>query len=258
MRLQLTNLGHFSATFALLLLTAPIGLRANPTLLEISPTVASHSPITRAQYVNKAYQHINRVQYEMFVAYKEFPEYFSSLTPRLVEMYGALHDLPKVLSLEELRPWGYTLRYDIATYLAYFYGKNIEDMPPAEEELFREVRRQLNEIEAKIKTQLFYGILKSINPHYQVSHIKEQIEKLEMWADITDTRLYRREEINIQGSYQIGESGQFLVNNLRQDIRALRVSRFLELHMLRPQKPNCFSVLGQVPNFLLLPAMEMR
>ena len=159
------------------------------------PNFASASVnITRDEYVFIANQHRQRVAYAMLLAYSHSKESFPDLDERLIVKYSALHDLPKIMTLEQLRVWGYQGDQDIASILAQFYGRSKNELSLREQRLLGATMTQLNLIEDKIK-RFFFSHLS----FFGQSRIRvlEQLSLLETYVDVTDSGLMRREELGI-------------------------------------------------------------
>jgi len=140
--------------------------------------------------------HIRRVQELALVIYQERYADSGIISMRDVSMYMKLHDSPKLMSLTELKSWGYSGQRTILERLAKHYG-----MGDSQELL--EIREELNALEEEIKTTRLSRFSKEQLDLLQV------IERI---ADVTDTAKHRSAELNFEpkvlgGAKYLSDSG---------------------------------------------------
>ncbi len=112
----------------------------------------------------------------------------------LVIEYLSLHDLPKILSLEELRKWDpeYTHSQSIATRLAPYFGEIPESLSSTDASKLDKAVKDLNDSEDRIKASFFLR-----HPELTFGRI-QFLKHLERVSDVYDTYKYRRGELQLR------------------------------------------------------------
>lgn len=142
-------------------------------------------------------------------AVERFPKRFPKLHTlskdirvHLVETYMSLHDLPKMMSREQLEKFGYTNDRSLLQRLRPVYGVNAK--PEAVDEL--------NNIEKIIKAYIMEKKLKEF-PDHVAAHwddIMVEIQLAERAADVADTKNFRTRELAFK--WRRGAAREFLMS----------------------------------------------
>jgi hypothetical protein len=159
----------------------------------------SYADVSAAQYVAKMVQHRSRLQKGMLLAFHKFRPHFAHLNEKVIKDYSDLHDRPKEMTLAELQKWGYVLTEDIATILGRYYGKDKSELSYQDSLNLEIAISELNRIEQEIKDVFFAEFNQAYYGVTNMTDTQAQLETLEHWVDIIDTRLSRRDELNIAG-----------------------------------------------------------
>jgi len=175
--------------------------------------------ITPEEFIKKTKQHRSRLFKYAFAVFKEFPELFPHVTKSQIHDYFSLHDLPKVMSLRDLQKWGYKHHETLAERFARHNGIDINDpnLPASIKEDLDSARRDLNEIEYKIKEKHWRAKKYSDESIVNLTH-------LEIWVDHSDVKLFRFREVNI-ALVRFAAAAHFFE---RGDINGIRVAIFIE------------------------------
>lgn len=115
-------------------------------------------------------------------------EYFPDLNVDIVSRFSALHDMPKLMTVAQLKKFDYPYDESIGDILAKEHGANWDLLSGAELQQRAAARVELNRIEGLMK-KAFY-----VQEGLSQQQI-EQLEHLEHIWDLTDTGLFRREEV---------------------------------------------------------------
>lgn len=157
----------------------------------------------------------------------------------LVESYLFLHDLPKMMTVEQLRPYGYGRETNILQHLYAYYGSHQRP----------EIVEELNQIENVLKTRVmekkFADMPLSIQK--QKGAIMAELELLEKAADVADTKNYR--DIELAFKKEPGAAARFL--NERGEFVAAEIADWIEKKELQdPHQLQCRRLLkiqGKLP-----------
>ncbi len=159
--------------------------------------------VTSSQFRMASRRHIRDMQRELPETYLMARGRFPDLTLELVEEYATYHDIPKVMTLSELRKYGYQGKEDIATILARYHGVNMDALGEAGASGIH-ARSELNRIETLVKNAFFYGHLRVVMHKDKVERIRKQMDELERIVDWTITCLFRRDELKVE------ETGEYI------------------------------------------------
>ena len=143
-------------------------------------------------------------------------------TVELYEKYALLHDLPKIMELEDLREYGYTHELTIAERLLEFHGIRKEDMPKEQRERYNFVSKDLDMVENGLKKLFFNGELffRELTK-FEINELKS----VEFLMDVIDTYLSRMRELGGKGYTPVdwfAKRGKFLFANLAK--------KYIEVH----------------------------
>jgi hypothetical protein len=124
--------------------------------------------------------------------FRRFPEQFKILNSlneekalSIIRQYIALHDLPKLMSREQLVSIGIKRGDSIFDELRTFYGScEVPSCVP-----------ELNEIEAVLKDRILDSVLKNYPEKIRQS-IWSELKLVELASDVLDTKLHRGPELN--------------------------------------------------------------
>ena len=126
--------------------------------------------------------HIKRVQKLAVILYQEGLLDSQIVSRADVEEYMSYHDAPKLMSLDQLKLYGYTHHQTLLERLSKHYGIG-------ESEQLREISEELNRIEDILKDQYFSHLS---------SAQREVLREIERVADVTDTARHRSRELNFK------------------------------------------------------------
>jgi hypothetical protein len=139
------------------------------------------------QYQIEAEEHRQRIVEYAYKLYPLLPK-FQNYWIYLIE-YLELHDLPKVMSLDQIKKTYPNYEHSVPIYyrLAKFFGRDKKDLNSLELEELEEAIRDLNHIEKIIKANFKSNLPQGI----------PDFEDIEIVLDFIDTTLFRRLELNI-------------------------------------------------------------
>ncbi|MFZ3231178.1 MAG: hypothetical protein WA160_13300 [Pseudobdellovibrio sp.] len=135
---------------------------------------------------------------------------------RLVDFYLKMHDTPKLMSLSELKQFGYQDTRSINLKLYSIYGKDVQDSKP-------EFINELNRIEEQLKADKMIQTFPGLAPTHMPQIMKE-LEWVEFISDITDTKISRAKELGFKLEKNAAANFFLKLN----DIRAAIASEWLE------------------------------
>ncbi|MDB2425992.1 hypothetical protein N9W41_00440 [bacterium] len=142
---------------------------------------------TLEEYKADVILHRNRVKLLMVIVAQK-----TGLNVELVKKYSLLHDLPKIMSLEDLREYGYTHEKTILERLYEFHGRRKESLNPKERKIFDQTLEDMEFVEQFIKAEFFSGKLYfRIVSHLEIVELKAK----EHLADTLDSSLSREKEL---------------------------------------------------------------
>jgi hypothetical protein len=131
--------------------------------------------------------HRVRVQIGAEALYRQYPHEFSAITVNDIIDYTKFHDLPKLMTTEQLQPFGYTHEKSIKERLLEFEGRHKDEMSVADRARLQEVIDDMNKVENQIKDEYLKG------RRYSAIQM-EQLKRSETISDIVDTGKFRAKE----------------------------------------------------------------
>lgn len=185
--------------------------------------------IRAADYRTTAQNHRLRIVAGARYVFSEFRARFSELNLDLIESYLSLHDLPKLMtkdqlinqvSKQELNQYSFLQSEDIASVLGDYYGLNerqIRALGEGHYERFHQARELLNKIEDRMKERFFMTRLRGLSGR-QFMATRKQLRELEEYVDFTDTKVFRRDEVADEGKTS-EESLREFVGSKYQELR---------------------------------------
>ncbi|MEQ1664345.1 MAG: hypothetical protein ABL927_03100 [Bdellovibrionales bacterium] len=196
-------------------------------------------------------QHKSRVEMGMVLIFRHFKsEFFNEaqyLSVDMVREYAELHDLPKLMTLSQLKKWGYLLDEDIATIFSQAEGMKESEMGPVLRQKFQIAKSECNRIEALIKEEVFFKKYRATffdAPIFQV--ILKILFDIERSVDWTDTKFNRREELNIKNSVLLPEDEAIeYLKAENSSERSIRMSRYLSTIFRKGQNGYCLLLLSK-------------
>lgn len=111
----------------------------------------------------------------------------------LHEYMGELHDIVKVMSVDELRDYQYQHDQDVLTRLAFYSGVPLAKMPEAMRAEFEAFKAEFNAIEEGKKSEFFM-----FRGFAMDDPLIQEIKMVEVIVDLTDTGIFRRKEMGIK------------------------------------------------------------
>jgi hypothetical protein len=127
-----------------------------------------------------------------------------------------MHDLPKTMSLQELRAFGYKGSISIRDELYAIYGQDVQGSKPA-------FIDELNRIEENYKLVKMKDILPAMNQH-DFDLLMRDLKWIEFISDITDTKISRSTELGFKPRKMAAR--KFFMN--LRDLKAARAAMWLE------------------------------
>ena len=210
-------------------------------LINLTVYVPQTHAISATDFKQSMIEHRNRVDHEMLIAYRQFKSDFTNLDESLITEYAkTYHDLPKIMTLQNLESWGYPFNEDIATRLALFWGRKKQDLNENDRAFFEQTVIELNRIESAIKEDLFFMRLKKF--YANSAAIKEELQNLEHWIDVFDTATFRRDEINIPNS-QLNDAATYLNRENAPEL-AIKIVKYMTKVKSKFNKP--FKALNRI------------
>ncbi len=134
----------------------------------------------------------------------------------LVRYYLSFHDEPKSMELSDLKKLGFAMSQPIYRELHAIYGLNVLAKQPSS-------IAELNRIEEKLKVEKLDFYLKNATAEDFEVLLKE-LQWIEKISDITDTKIYRGEELGFSAEKFSAEK----YFKMFKDFKASRISRWLE------------------------------
>lgn len=165
-------------------------------------------------------KHIQRVGSYMVYLYEMNKEAFSSLNVTLIASYAQLHDRPKLMTVKELKSYGYRGRTDIADVFSQFYGRRFAALNFNDRELSKFTHIELLRIEKILKDKFL--------KNYYIDQVNE-LKLIEEIADITDVGIHRREEFAI--SQGVEYDGAEYLGLKKYPKEVIEMSKRLEDHI---------------------------
>ena len=221
-------------------LTAPVqimlaGMIATSANLISIPPESLAAP-TQHQFLMEMHSHRSLVRIVGLFIMNKRPELFSKIDESLAAQYLELHDLPKVMPLEQLQLFGGAQSATIGQRLLAFYGKRRENMTSEEFKTLMATTSDLNRIEDMIKNSFF-------EKHSVRSHQKGELLFLEELADFAVTELSRQTELPGFNAVMIleqkGETDEAdVLSEMLPEIRAYLESRKDCQHLLTANGPH--------------------
>ncbi len=190
--------------------------------------------------------HRMRVIEYSLLALEQFSNHFPQLSQLessqrmfLVESYLFLHDLPKMMTVEQLRPFGYDRERNILQDLHAYYGTNQRP------EIVEVLNKIENVIKARVMDKKFAEMPLSIQK--QRGSIMAELELLEKAADVADTKNYR--DIELAFKKEPGAAARFF--NERGEVVTAKIADWIEKKELQdPHQLQCRRLLkiqGKLP-----------
>ena len=193
-------------------------------------SIFSQASVSAEQFRQETNEHRARVCHGMHLAYAEFPKEFSHLDLKSIQIWCWHHDLPKVMSLQELKQYAYLGPEDIATVLGRFHGVRFANLSDEERSYAKATVGQLNKLEGLIKMDAITRLRAYVGEDKFRSTLV-QLTQLEHWVDILDVGI-NREDIPTENTR--GEAIRFLekgddLSDLGRSVLIYLEDTFLEL-----------------------------